>query len=143
VSTLWSSFFLSFMCFANFILDILSFWVNIHLSASVRHVCSFVIELPLTSAPWALGLQGGQWHWAHAFGCGGGACLCECVWMCANVGVFNVFLELEIEFMNLSMWAWNSTNLYFKSYPFNNFIDRVFVKFLHNKFIFYLCIHET
>jgi hypothetical protein len=32
VSTLWSSFFLSFMCFANCILGILSFWANIHLS---------------------------------------------------------------------------------------------------------------
>jgi hypothetical protein len=31
VSTLWSSSFLSFMCFANCILDILSFWANIHL----------------------------------------------------------------------------------------------------------------
>ena len=30
VSTLWSSFFLSLMCFANCILDILSFWANIH-----------------------------------------------------------------------------------------------------------------
>jgi hypothetical protein len=31
VSTLWSSFFLSFMCFANCILGSLSFWPNIHL----------------------------------------------------------------------------------------------------------------
>ena len=31
VSTLWSSFFLSFMCFANCILGILNFWANIHL----------------------------------------------------------------------------------------------------------------
>jgi hypothetical protein len=30
VSTLWSSFFLSFMCFANFILGILSFLDNSH-----------------------------------------------------------------------------------------------------------------
>jgi hypothetical protein len=29
VSTLWSSFFLSFMCFANCILGILSFWANV------------------------------------------------------------------------------------------------------------------
>jgi hypothetical protein len=43
VSTLWSSFFLSFMYFANCILDILSFWTNIHLSVSAYHVCSFVI----------------------------------------------------------------------------------------------------
>jgi hypothetical protein len=46
VSTLWSSFFLSFMCFANCILGNLSFWANIHLSVSVYHVCSFVIGLP-------------------------------------------------------------------------------------------------
>jgi hypothetical protein len=46
VSTLWSSFFLSFMYFANCILGILSFWANIHLSVSAYHVCSFVIELP-------------------------------------------------------------------------------------------------
>ena len=31
VSTLWSSFFLRFMCFANCILGILTFWDNIHL----------------------------------------------------------------------------------------------------------------
>jgi hypothetical protein len=46
VSTLWSSFYLSFMCFANCILDILSFWTNIRLSVSAYHVCSFVIGLP-------------------------------------------------------------------------------------------------
>jgi hypothetical protein len=46
VSTLWSSFFLSFMCFANCILGILSFWANIHLSVSAYHVCSFVVGLP-------------------------------------------------------------------------------------------------
>jgi hypothetical protein len=45
VSTLWSSFFLSFMCFANCILGILSFWTNIHLSVSAYHVSSFVIGL--------------------------------------------------------------------------------------------------
>jgi hypothetical protein len=43
VSTLWSLFFLSFMCFANCILDILSFWTNIQLSVSTYHVSSFVI----------------------------------------------------------------------------------------------------
>jgi hypothetical protein len=37
ISTLWSSFFLSFMCFANCILGILSFWANIHLSVSAYH----------------------------------------------------------------------------------------------------------
>ena len=45
VSTLWSSF-LSFMCFANCILGILSFWANIHLEVSAYHVSSFVIRLP-------------------------------------------------------------------------------------------------
>jgi hypothetical protein len=45
VSTLWSSFFLIFMCFANCILGILSFWVNIHLPVSAYHVSSFVIRL--------------------------------------------------------------------------------------------------
>jgi hypothetical protein len=43
VATLWSSFFLSFMCFANCILGILHFWANIHLTVSVYHVCSFVL----------------------------------------------------------------------------------------------------
>jgi hypothetical protein len=45
VSTLWSSV-LSFMCFANCILGILSFWANIHLSVSAYHVSSFVIGIP-------------------------------------------------------------------------------------------------
>ena len=45
VSTRWSSF-LIFMCFANYILGILSFCTNIHLSVSAYHVCSFVIRLP-------------------------------------------------------------------------------------------------
>jgi hypothetical protein len=45
VSTFWSSFFLSFICFANGILGILSFWANIHLSMSAYHVSSFVIGL--------------------------------------------------------------------------------------------------
>jgi hypothetical protein len=46
VSTLWSSLFLSFMSFANFILGILCFWANIHLSVNAYHMCSFVIGLP-------------------------------------------------------------------------------------------------
>jgi hypothetical protein len=46
VSTLWYSFFLSLMCFANCILGFLSFWTNIHLSVSAYRVCSFVIGLP-------------------------------------------------------------------------------------------------
>jgi hypothetical protein len=48
VSTLWSFFFFSLMCFANCILSIPSFWANIHLSMSACHVCSFVIGLPHT-----------------------------------------------------------------------------------------------
>jgi hypothetical protein len=46
LSTLYSSFFLSFMCFANCILCILSFWANIHLSVSAYYVSSFMIGLP-------------------------------------------------------------------------------------------------
>jgi hypothetical protein len=46
VSTLWSSFFLIFMCFTNCILGILRFWANIHLSVSTYHVSSFVSRLP-------------------------------------------------------------------------------------------------
>jgi hypothetical protein len=46
VSTCWSSFFLILLCFANCILDILSFWANIHLSVSAYQVSSFVIWLP-------------------------------------------------------------------------------------------------
>jgi hypothetical protein len=44
VSTLWSLFF-SFMCFANCIVCILSFWANIHLSVSTYFASSFVIGL--------------------------------------------------------------------------------------------------
>jgi hypothetical protein len=43
VSTLWSSFFLIFLCFANCTLGILSFWANIHLSMSAYQVTCFVI----------------------------------------------------------------------------------------------------
>jgi hypothetical protein len=46
VSTRWSSFFLIFLCFANCILGILSFWANMHLSVSAYQVTSFVIGLP-------------------------------------------------------------------------------------------------
>jgi hypothetical protein len=46
VSTLWSSFFLNFLCFANCVLGILSFWANIHLSVSAYRVSSFGIKLP-------------------------------------------------------------------------------------------------
>jgi hypothetical protein len=46
VSTLWSSFILSFVCFANCILVILNFRANISLSVSAYHVYSFVIGLP-------------------------------------------------------------------------------------------------
>ena len=41
-----SIFFLSFMCFANCILGILSFWANIHLSVSAYQVTSLVTGLP-------------------------------------------------------------------------------------------------
>ena len=46
LSTLCSSFFVIFLCFANCILGILSFWANIQISLSVYHECSFVIGLP-------------------------------------------------------------------------------------------------
>ena len=46
VSTLWSSFFLSFMCFVNCTLWIQSYWAYIHLSVSASHVYSYVIGLP-------------------------------------------------------------------------------------------------
>jgi hypothetical protein len=39
-------FLLLFMWFVNGILDIPSFWANIHLSVNAYHVCSLVIELP-------------------------------------------------------------------------------------------------
>jgi hypothetical protein len=45
VSTLCSSIFVSFMYVANYVLGILSFWANIHLSVSACNVCSFVTEL--------------------------------------------------------------------------------------------------
>jgi hypothetical protein len=46
VSTLWSSFFFSLMCFTNCILGILSFRSNIHLSVSADHVCPFGTGIP-------------------------------------------------------------------------------------------------
>jgi hypothetical protein len=46
VSTLWTSLYLSFMCFVNCILGILRIWANISLSVSTYHVCSFVTGLP-------------------------------------------------------------------------------------------------
>jgi hypothetical protein len=46
VATHWSSFFLSFMCFANCILASPRFWANIHLSVSAYLMTSFVIGLP-------------------------------------------------------------------------------------------------
>jgi hypothetical protein len=60
-STLWSSFFLSFMWSVNCILGIQSFWANIHLSVSAYHVffCDLVTSLrisettPGTQNPWA------------------------------------------------------------------------------------------
>jgi heme A synthase len=46
VSTLWSSFFLSYMWSVNCILGILNLGANIDLSVSAYHVYSFVIWLP-------------------------------------------------------------------------------------------------
>jgi hypothetical protein len=46
ISKHWSSFVLIFLCFANCILGILSFWVNIHISVSAYQMPSFVIGLP-------------------------------------------------------------------------------------------------
>jgi hypothetical protein len=48
VSMRWSSFLLIFLCFANCILGILSFWANIHLSVSAYQITSFLIGLPHT-----------------------------------------------------------------------------------------------
>jgi len=57
VSTLWSSFFLSFMCFANCILDILSFWANI----SIRS-----LGLSLSPPPLPLSPDYSPWDfWSH------------------------------------------------------------------------------
>ena len=46
---------LSFMCFENCILGILSFWADIHLSVSAYHVCSFVIGTTLFLTSTCLG----------------------------------------------------------------------------------------
>jgi hypothetical protein len=46
VSTLWFSFFLSFIWSEICILGILSLGANISLSVNAYHVCSFVIGLP-------------------------------------------------------------------------------------------------
>jgi hypothetical protein len=45
VSTLWSSFFLSFMWSVNYIIGNLNFLDNIHVSLSAYDVYSFLIEL--------------------------------------------------------------------------------------------------
>jgi hypothetical protein len=42
--TCWSSFLLSFMWSMNCILNIPSFWANIHLSVSAYHVCSYLTQ---------------------------------------------------------------------------------------------------
>ena len=44
--TLWLSFLLSFIRSVSYIMGVLRFWANIHLSVSVYHVCLFVIVLP-------------------------------------------------------------------------------------------------
>ena len=64
VSTLWSSFFLSFMCFANCILGIPSFWGNMHLSVSAYHVYSLVGSL----VPGALGFLVGSYCCFSSYG---------------------------------------------------------------------------
>jgi hypothetical protein len=46
VYTLWSSFFLILLCFANCTLNILSFWANVPLSVSDYQLSSFVTGLP-------------------------------------------------------------------------------------------------
>ena len=43
-STLWSFFFLGFMWSVNWILGILNFWTNIHLSVSTYLVCLFLCD---------------------------------------------------------------------------------------------------
>jgi hypothetical protein len=53
VFTYWSSFFLSFMCFANCTLGIPSFWANIHLSVSPYQCvffCDWVTSLRMKSS---------------------------------------------------------------------------------------------
>jgi len=45
VSTLWSSFFLGFICSVSWMVGIPSFLANIHLSVSTYHVFSFVTGL--------------------------------------------------------------------------------------------------
>jgi hypothetical protein len=54
ISTLWSSFFLSFMCFANCILAILSFWANVCLSVSTYHVFFCVSNCAKTTGIYTL-----------------------------------------------------------------------------------------
>jgi uncharacterized membrane protein YoaK (UPF0700 family) len=46
VPTHWSSLFLIFLCFANWILGIRSFWANNYLSMSTYLMTSFVIGIP-------------------------------------------------------------------------------------------------
>jgi hypothetical protein len=50
VSTFWS-YFLIFLCFANCILGILSFWANSHFSVSAAHVSSCICSRRLPSRP--------------------------------------------------------------------------------------------
>jgi hypothetical protein len=45
ISNHWSSLFLICLCFANYILGVLSFWANIHLSVSAYLMTHFVIGL--------------------------------------------------------------------------------------------------
>jgi hypothetical protein len=43
---IWFSFLLSFIWSVSCIIDVLSFWANIHLSVSTYHICPFVFRLP-------------------------------------------------------------------------------------------------
>jgi hypothetical protein len=64
--TLWS-FFLSFMLSVNCILGILSFWVNIHLSMSVYHTCSFVTGLHHSGWNFLITSNCLRISWSHCF----------------------------------------------------------------------------
>ena len=65
--TLWSSFFLSFMWSVNCFLGVPSFWVNIHISVSAYHVCSFVIGLPHSRWYFLVSSICLRISWSHCF----------------------------------------------------------------------------
>jgi hypothetical protein len=88
VSTLWSSFFLSFMWSVNCILGILNFWANTHLSVGAYHVYSLVIGITmlrfyLTPVRMAkIKNSGDSRCWQ---GCGEREILLHCWWDCKLV----------------------------------------------------------